>query len=78
MDFCPVVCVNHTTQTRPPRPSPRRYIQIPRRISPLCLCTCDDKFLKKAKKINGIGTNAVSILELLKEVEDEYQGNGIE
>lgn len=42
------------------------------------LCTCDDKFLKKTKKINGIGTNVVSILELLKEIENEYQGNGIE
>ncbi len=41
-------------------------------------CTCDDKFLKKAKKINGIRTNVVSISELLKEIENEYQSNGTE
>jgi predicted nucleic acid-binding protein len=40
-------------------------------------CTCDDSFLKKAKNINGIKTNVVSIFELLKEVENGYQGNGI-
>jgi len=41
-------------------------------------CNCDDKFLKKAKKINGIRTNTVSVFELLKEIENEYQDNGIE
>ena len=41
-------------------------------------CTCDDKFLKKAGKINGIRTNVVSVFELLKEIENEYQSNDIE
>ncbi|XCN73706.1 MAG: PIN domain-containing protein [Candidatus Electrothrix aestuarii] len=32
-------------------------------------CTCDDRFLKKAKKIDDLGVRAVSILELLQEME---------
>jgi hypothetical protein len=31
-------------------------------------CTCDDKFLKKAVKINDLKIKAVSIFELLKEI----------
>ncbi len=31
--------------------------------------TCDNSFLKKAKQINGLRTKAVSILELLEELE---------
>ncbi len=60
------------------KPIDALHLSSAEKIKADCLCTCDDKFLKKAKKINGIGTNVVSILELLKEVEDEYQGNGIE
>jgi len=41
-------------------------------------CTCDDRFFKKAKKLSGIRTNVVSIFELLKEIENEYQDNGTE
>ncbi len=32
-------------------------------------CTCDDKFLKKTKGIDDLGVRAVSILELLQEME---------
>ncbi len=32
-------------------------------------CTCDDKFLKKAKRIDDLGIKTVSILELLQEME---------
>lgn len=32
-------------------------------------CTCDDKFLKKAKEIDDLGIKTVSILELLQEME---------
>ncbi|QTA82062.1 PIN domain-containing protein [Desulfonema limicola] len=32
-------------------------------------CTCDDKFLKKAVKIKDLRIKAVSIFELLKEIE---------
>ena len=32
-------------------------------------CTCDDNFLKKAVKINDLKIKAVSIFELLKEIE---------
>jgi predicted nucleic acid-binding protein len=32
-------------------------------------CTCDDKFLKKAKEIRDLRIRAMSIFELLKEIE---------
>jgi len=32
-------------------------------------CTCDDKFLKKAKTLQDIQTQAVSPLELIAEIE---------
>lgn len=32
-------------------------------------CTCDDFFLKKAKGINDLGVKAVSILDLLQELD---------
>lgn len=32
-------------------------------------CTCDDKFLKKANKIKDLKIKAVSIFELLEEIE---------
>ena len=32
-------------------------------------CTCDDNFLKKAKRVSDLGVRAVSILELLQEME---------
>ena len=32
-------------------------------------CTCDDRFLKKAKRISGLKTRAVSPLELIEELE---------
>lgn len=34
-------------------------------------CTCDDKFSKKAKKISGLKTKAVSPLELIQELEND-------
>ncbi len=33
-----------------------------------CFCTCDDKFLKKAKKLSGININVVSPIELVMEL----------
>jgi predicted nucleic acid-binding protein len=34
-------------------------------------CTCDDKFLKKAKRISSLKTQAVSPLELIQELEND-------
>ena len=33
-------------------------------------CTCDDKFLKKIKRMSGLKTRAVSPLELIEELEN--------
>ena len=38
-------------------------------------CTCDDNFLKKAREIDDIGIKAVSILELLQELENGNYGS---
>jgi predicted nucleic acid-binding protein len=41
-------------------------------------CTCDDNFLKKAQTIGNLGVKAVSILELLQELENGNCGSNVE
>lgn len=36
----------------------------------LDLCTCDDKFLRKAKDINNLKIEALSPIELTNEIEE--------
>jgi len=35
-------------------------------------CTCDDNFLKKSKRIENLRINAFSLLEIIKELDNEY------
>jgi predicted nucleic acid-binding protein len=34
-----------------------------------CFCTCDDRFLRKAKTVAGLATRVVSPIELIEELE---------
>ncbi|QTA80669.1 PIN domain-containing protein [Desulfonema limicola] len=60
------------------KPIDALHLSAAEKIKTDCFCTCDDRFFKKAKKISEIRTNVVSIFELLKEIENEYQSNGTE